>query len=73
MVGVSLVADHVRILREALAPSKEQANMVGAVSGQLTALQCAFVDYQESTYLVDEDSSKSKKKESKKKKKDTKS
>ena len=68
-----MAADRVRILREALAPSKEQANLVGVVSGQLAALQCAFDDYKESAYLVDKDSYKSKKKESKKKKKDTKS
>ena len=54
-------------------PSKEQANLVSAVSGQLAALQCASVDYEESAYSVDKDSSKIKKKENKKKKKDTKS
>jgi hypothetical protein len=73
MIEEYAVADRVRVLREAPAPSKEQANLVSAVSRQLAALHRAFDDYEESAYLVDEDSSKSKKKESEKKKKDTKS
>ena len=71
MIQQYAAADHVSVLREAMAPNKEQTNLVNAVSGQLTALQCAFDDYKESAYLVDKDSSKSKKKESKKKKNDT--
>ena len=73
MIQEYAAADHVRVLRETPAPSEEQANLVGAVSGQLAALQRAFDDYKESAYLVDKDSNKSKKKERKKKKKDTKS
>ena len=56
-----VAADCVRVLREAPASSEDQANLVGAVSGQLTALQRTFDDYEESTYSVDEDSYKSKK------------
>ena len=37
-----------RVLREAPAPSDEQANQVGAFGGQLAALQRAFDDYKES-------------------------
>ena len=73
MIQEYVAADRVRVLREAPAPNKEQANLVDAVSRKLAALQRAFDDYKESTYLVDEDSRKSKKKESKKKKKGTKS
>ena len=66
-------ADHVQVLREALAPSNKQANQVGAFSGQLAALPSAFNDYEESAFSVDEDSGRSKKKESKKTKKDDRS
>ena len=60
------------MLREAPAPSDEQANQVGAFGGQLAALQRAFDNYEESAFSVDEDSgrSKTKKKKKKKKKKD---
>ena len=58
-----------RVLREAPAPSDEQAKEVGAFVGQLAALQCAFNDYKESAFLVDEESDRTKKKEKKKKKK----
>ncbi len=58
-----------RVLREAPAPSDEQANQVGAVGGQLVALQRAFDDYEESAFSVDEDSGRSKMKKKKKKKK----
>jgi hypothetical protein len=73
MIQEYAAADRIQTLREALAHRKDEANLVGVVSEQLAALQCAFDDYKESAYLVDEDSSKSKKQESKKKKKDTKS
>ena len=63
-------ADHVWMLRKAPAPSNEQANQVGAFSGQLAALQRAFDDYKESTFSVDKDSGRSTKKASKKKKND---
>ena len=62
-----------RVLREAPAPSDEQANQVGAFGGQLTALQRAFNDYEESAFSVDKDSGRSKKKESKKTKKNDRS
>ena len=58
-----------RVLCEARAPSNKQANQVGAFGGQLTALQCAFDDYKESAFSVDEQSGRSKKREKKKKKK----
>jgi hypothetical protein len=61
------------VLREAPAPSDEQANQVGALGGQLAALQRAFDDYKESAFSVDEDSGRSKTKKKKKKKKDDKS
>jgi len=67
MVEEYVAADHVWVLREELAPSDEQANQVGAFSGQLTALQRAFDDYEESAFSVDEDSGRCKKMESKKK------
>jgi hypothetical protein len=70
MVKEYAAADHVRVLREAPAPSDEQANQVGAFGGQLAALQCAFDDYKESAFSVDEDSGRSKTKKKKKKKKD---
>jgi hypothetical protein len=73
MVQEYVAADRVRVLREAPAPSEEQANQVGAFSGQLAALQYAFDDYEESAFSVDEDSGRSKKKESKKTKKDDRS
>ena len=57
------------MLREALAPSDEQANQVGAFGGQLAALQRAFDNYEESAFSADEESGRSKKKEKKKKKK----
>jgi len=56
------------VLREAPAPSDEQANQVGAFGGQLTALQRAFDDYKESAFSVDEDSGRSKTKKKKKNK-----
>ena len=59
-----------RVLCEAPAPSNKQANQVGAFGGQLTALQCAFDDYKESAFSVNEDSGRSKIKKKKKKKKD---
>ena len=68
MIQEYAAADCVRLLREAPAPSEEQANLFGAVSGELMALQHAFDDYEESAYSVDEDSGKSTKKKSKKKK-----
>jgi len=58
------------VLREALAPSDEQANQVGAFGGQLAALQRAFDNYEESAFSVDEDSGRSKMKKKKEKKKD---
>ena len=73
MVQEYAAADRVQVLREAPAPSDEQANQVGAFSGQLVALQRAFHDYEESAFSVDEDSGRSKKKESKKTKKDDRS
>jgi hypothetical protein len=73
MVKEYAAADRVRVLREAPAPSDEQANQVGAFGGQLAALQRAFDDYKESAFSVDEDSSRSKTKKKKKKKKDDKS
>ena len=60
-----------RVLREAPAPSDKQTNQVGAFSGQLAALQCAFGDYKESAFSADKDSTRSTKKASKKKKKMT--
>ena len=57
-----------RVQREAPAPSDEQANQVGSFGGQLKALQCAFDDYEESAFSVDQDSSRSKMKKKKKKK-----
>ncbi len=69
MVKEYAAADRVRVLREAPAPSDEQANQVGAFGGQLGALQRAFNDYEESAFSVDKESVKSKKKEKKKKKK----
>ena len=59
-----------RVLREAPAPSDEQANQAGAFGGQLAALQRAFEDYKESAFSVDEDSGRSKTKKKKKKKTD---
>ena len=73
MIQEYVAAGHVWVLCEAPAPSNEQANQVGAFSGKLTALQCAFDDYKESVFSVDKESSTSKKKESKNKKKDNKS
>jgi hypothetical protein len=73
MVKEYAAADRVRVLREAPAPSDEQANQVGAFGGQLAALQRAFDDYKESAFSVDEDSGRSKTKKKKKKKKDDKS
>ena len=70
MVKEYAAADRVRVLREAPAPSNEQANQVGAFGGQLAALQRAFDDYEESAFSVDEDSGRSKTKKKKKKKKD---
>ncbi len=58
------------MLREAPAPSNEQANQVGAFGRQLAALQRAFDDNEESAFSVDEDSGRSKTKKKKKKKKD---
>ena len=69
MVKEYAAADRVRVLREAPAPNDEQANQVRAFGGQLVALQCAFDDYEESTFSVDKDSGRSKKREKKKKKK----
>ena len=63
MVKEYAAADRVRGLREAPAPSDEQANQVGAFGGQLAALQRAFDDYKESAFSVDEDSSRSKTRE----------
>jgi hypothetical protein len=45
MVKEYAAADCVRVLREAPAPSDEQANQVGAFGGQLAVLQRAFDDY----------------------------
>ena len=59
-----------RVLREAPAPSNEQAIQVGAFRGQLTAFQRAFKDYEKIAFSVDEDSGRSKTKKKKKKKKD---
>jgi hypothetical protein len=70
MVKEYAAADRVRVLREAPAPSDEQANQVGAFGGQLAALRRAFDNYKESAFSVDEDSSRSKTKKKKKKKKD---
>jgi hypothetical protein len=70
MVKEYAAADQVRVLREAPAPSDEQANQVGAFGGQLAALQRAFDNYEESAFSVDEDSGRSKSKKRKKKKKD---
>ena len=56
MVKEYAAADQVRVLREAPAPSDEQANQVGAFGGQLAALQCAFDDYKKSAFSVDEES-----------------
>jgi hypothetical protein len=67
MVKEYAAADRVRLLREAPAPSDEQANQVGAFGGQLAALQRAFDDYEESAFSVDEDSGRSKSKKKKKK------
>ena len=58
------------MLREAPAPSDEQANQVGAFGGQLPALQRAFNDYKESAFSVDADSGRNKMKKKTKKKKD---
>ena len=60
MVKVYVAANRVRVLREAPAPSDEQANQVRAFGGQLAALQRAFNDYEESAFSVDEDSGRSK-------------
>jgi len=70
MVKEYAAADRVRVLREAPAPSDEQANQVGAFGGQLAALQRAFDDYEESAFSVDADSGRSKTKKKSKKKKD---
>ena len=69
MVKEYAAADCVRVLREAPAPSDEQANQVGAFGGQLAVLQRAFDDYEEKAFSADEESGKSKKKDKKKKKK----
>ena len=66
MVKEYVAADRVWVLREELAPTDEQANQVGAFSGQLAALQRAFDDYEESAFSVDKDSGRCKKMESKK-------
>ena len=69
MVKEYAAANCVRVLREAPAPSDDQANQVGAFGGKLTALQRAFDDYEESAFSVDKDSGRSKKRKKKKKKK----
>ena len=58
-----------RVLREAPAPSDEQANQVGAFGGQLAALQRAFDNYKESAFSVDEDSGRSKTKKKRRRRK----
>ena len=59
MVKEYVAADRVRVLREAPAPSDEQANQVGAFGGQPAALQSTFKDYKESAFSVDKDSGRS--------------
>ena len=69
MVKEYAAADQVRVLPEAPAPSDEQANQVGAFGGQLVALQCAFNDYEESAFSVDQDSGRSKTKKNRRRRK----